>query len=213
MYKIYINETPLFLVNTSDLAAIPSFAGEILKARYPGKPKFLLHYIDMLEKSRRFAAVILHAPKEKQIYRDLKTLLMLERAAGGMVYNADEEILMIFRRGSWDLPKGKIDPGEGKKEAAIREVQEETGIQDINLGPKIGVTYHTFRKKSGKRVLKKTFWYLMKTEDVELTPQTEEDIELATWISLADFHREKRVVYKNILDVLQKGTILSVKLR
>lgn len=213
MYKIYINETPLFLVNTSDLAAIPSFEGEILKARYPGKPKFLLHYIDMLEKSQRFTAVILYAPQAKQIYRDIKTLLMLERAAGGMVYNEAEEILLIFRRGSWDLPKGKIDPGEGKKAAAIREVQEETGIRQITLGPKIGITYHTFRNRSGKRVLKKTFWYLMKTTEEELTPQAEEDIERAEWMSLSTFYSEKRVVYKNILDVLEKGTILSAKMR
>ena len=95
----------------------------------------------------------------------------------------------------------------------MREVQEETGIQQISLGPKITTTYHTFRKRSGKRILKKTFWYLMKTEEEQLTPQIEEDIELATWMSLTTFRSESRVVYKNILEVLEKGTILSVKFR
>lgn len=211
MYKIYINETPLFIVNTSEVPLFKDYEGEILRARYTGKSKSLLHYVDMLEKSRRFGAVILFSSDPKQIYKDLKTLLKLERAAGGMVYNEGGEVLMIFRRGSWDLPKGKIDPGETKKEAAIREVQEETGITNIELGPKIAKTYHTFRKKSGTRILKKTYWYLMTSSDTTLVPQLEEDIELAEWMTLESFFGEERVVYRNIVDVLDQGRMLKAK--
>ncbi len=206
MYKIYINETPLLLVNTSELNTLPKFDGEILKARYSGKAKFLLQYIDMLEKSRRFEAVILYANDEKELFKAFKAHFQIEKAAGGLVFNERKEILFIFRRDNWDLPKGKIDPGEGKKEAALREVREETGVEQLELGKRIMKTYHTFRKKSGKRILKKVYWYKMQTTDSKLVPQAEEDIEIATWMSLDAFFGEKRVVYKNILEVLAQGS-------
>ena len=211
MYKIYINETPLLLVNTADLASLPAYEGEILKARYTGKPKFLLHYVDMLEKSRRFAAVALYATDEKQIFRDLKRVFKTIKAAGGLVLNPKREALLIFRRGFWDLPKGKIDRGEGKKEAATREVREETGLEQLEVLAKIGSTYHTYREESGRRILKKTYWYLMETTDNQLIPQAEEDIEEAVWSDLAGFPAEGQVVYKNILEVIEKGKKLGNK--
>jgi 8-oxo-dGTP pyrophosphatase MutT (NUDIX family) len=55
-------------------------------------------------------------------------------AAGGLVFNENKELLMIYRRSKWDLPKGKLDEGETIEECAIREVEEETGVQQIILG-------------------------------------------------------------------------------
>ena len=68
-------------------------------------------------------------------------------AAGGIVMNPKQEILWIFRRGFWDLPKGKLDPGETIPQCALREVEEETGINDIQLNELITITYHEYFDK------------------------------------------------------------------
>ena len=65
-------------------------------------------------------------------------------AAGGLVLNPNTEILMIFRRGHWDLPKGKLDEGETIVSCAVREVQEETGLSDIHVDQFLLMTKHTY---------------------------------------------------------------------
>ncbi len=201
MYKIYINETPFIL--TSGLEGLAPPRPEVdLVARYPGRSKFFFHYIDMMEKTRKFERVILLHPNVEELFQEFSKLYEVIEAAGGLVFNPEGEALFIFRRGSWDLPKGKIDPGETIKEAAVREVQEETGIQEISLGPALVNTYHTYKTKKGKRILKKTYWFEMETTDISLTPQTEEDIEVAQWESVEAFLARQPIVYKNIRAVL-----------
>ncbi len=202
MYKIYINDTPIFLVNTEFLSDKVLNFEQKLVARYNEKPKFLLQYIDMLEKTDRYDAVIVHHSDEKSLYKDFKSLYKRIDAAGGVVYNDQSEILMIFRRGFWDLPKGKIDSGESKKEAAIREVQEETGLKEVSITRKLKKTLHTYRLSNGQRVLKYCYWYLMKTSESGLIPQAEEDIEKAVWIKRDDFLESGEKAYRSIEDVL-----------
>ena len=202
MYKIYINDTPLFLVNTDFVNDNSLNFDQKLVARYVGKPKFLLPYIDLLEKTDRYEAIVLHYNKPKKLFKDFKSLFKRIDAAGGVVFNDSSEILMIYRRGSWDLPKGKIDPGEGKKEAAIREVQEETGITEVEIVKRLTKTLHTYRLDNGKRILKYSYWYIMKTSESGLHPQAEEDIEEAIWIQPKDFMDSKKKVYGSIMDVL-----------
>lgn len=203
MYKIYINETPLLLVNSEDAKAwLPAKENELI-VPYLGKVKNLLNYIDTLEKSKRFERLVLYSKDLEKLWEDFQSLFKLIEAAGGLVCNEKEEILFIHRLGFWDLPKGKIDKGEHKKEAAVREVEEETGIQDISLGSELITTYHTYRNRKKKRVLKRTYWYNMTAPNQALVPQTEENIELAVWMSMEEFKGKDRIVYKNILKVLE----------
>ncbi len=202
MYKIYINDTPLLLVFTENLLDNSLKFDQKLVARYSGKPKFLLQYIDMLEKTERYDAVIIHHPNVKKLWKDFKSLYKRIKAAGGVVFNERKEILMIYRMKTWDLPKGKIDPGETKKEAAVREVQEETGLNEVNLVNRLTKTLHTYRQRDGRRILKYSYWYVMETQEELLTPQAEEDIEEAVWISKEDFLGSKKKAYPSILDVL-----------
>ncbi len=201
MYKIYINGTPLFLQSAAQVQTATSECE--LVTRYPGKPKFLLNYADMLEKGKRFDAVTLYADDLEQLFKDFAAHYKLIEAAGGVVFNTDHKALLIFRRGFWDLPKGKIDAGETKETAALREVQEETGLKNLQLIDFLTETYHTY-KENKTRILKRTYWYMMRTDEMELTPQTEEDIEQAVWVELSAFLKEEDRMYGNIRDVLEK---------
>lgn len=203
MYKVFINETPLIFTNTEGVLSEWKNDDNILIVKYLGKKKFLHNYIDLLEKSNKYHQVVIFSDDLEALWSDFSSIFKVIEAAGGVVFNGKKEVLVIFRRDFWDLPKGKIDKGESPQQAAVREVQEETGLRNVILGAHIIDTYHTYVLKD-KRILKKTYWYEMKTTDLQLTPQTEEDIEQAEWVVLCDFLNSKPVIYGNILIVLDK---------
>lgn len=202
MYKIYINKTLIVLKDTEHLRVEDtSDSKATLLVHYTGKKKHLNNYIDMCEKSGRLSKIVFHHEDSKQLIADFLGLYEVVPAAGGLVVNEKGEILFIYRRGHWDLPKGKAEKGETKKKTAIREVMEETGISKLEILGKLSVTDHTYQSK-GKRLIKKSYWYLMKTKKQKLVPQKEEDIEIATWMTLEEFYKEKRKAYLSIYDVL-----------
>jgi 8-oxo-dGTP pyrophosphatase MutT (NUDIX family) len=200
MYEVYINEIPFRLVSLKNR---PNFsAANQLVARYLGKVKFLYHYIDMMEKTSRYESITVYHDDIAQLIVDFESIFTIVEAAGGLVFNPSGESLLIFRRGFWDLPKGKIDHGESKMEAAIREVQEETGIQQLDIKAFLCETNHLYRDRQQRRCIKRTFWYEMHTTEKILTPQTEEDIEIAAWMKLDTFLVSQPKIYKNILKVI-----------
>ncbi len=203
MYKIYINGTPLYLVADEAVKGLPAPGPMVLEQRFTGKSKQFLQVIDMLEKTNRWEAIVYRAENLKLMWKTFKSLFKIIKAAGGLIENEEREILWIYRRGSWDLPKGKIEKEEGKKEAAIREVQEETGINEVGIVRKLPTTYHTYRLKNGKRILKKSYWYLMHAPKQPLVAQTEEDIEIAEWRNPIDFKPTRSIAYGNIMDVYE----------
>jgi 8-oxo-dGTP pyrophosphatase MutT (NUDIX family) len=198
--KIFINEKPIILASTDEATDLPK-TDKTLLGVYRGKVKLLHQFIDTFEKNNPYDGAIITATDKESLITDFSNLFKIMPAAGGVVLNEKEEILFIFRRGFWDLPKGKIDKGEDEPTAAVREVQEETGIQQIDLQEFIITTYHVFTHKE-KRVLKPTYWYKMRTTDTDLVPQTEEDIEQAVWMSKEAFFAATRVVYQSIVLVL-----------
>ena len=119
--------------------------------------------------------------RNEEEWRDFSNNYRLIHAAGGIVSNEKDEILMIFRYGCWDFPKGKVEEGEDWPTAAIREVHEETGLQEIVLHEPLPNTYHTYTLHDTP-ILKITHWYAMKASQISLTPQTEEDISQAVWM-------------------------------
>lgn len=127
-------------------------------------------------------------------------------AAGGVVFNKENNsplILMIFRRGVWDLPKGKLEQGETIKECSVREVSEEVGVTVLpEIAFELPETYHEY-EQGGVHYGKTTHWYAMQFPDNSeptFTPQTEEDIEKVSWVSLEK--AKKLVGYQNLSDVL-----------
>lgn len=127
-------------------------------------------------------------------------------AAGGLVFNDKNELLMIFRRGKWDLPKGKLDEGETIEACAVREVQEETGLTKIELQDTVGITYHEyFDKYSKKDVIKETHWFKMYAHgDQPLIPQTEEDIEEIEWVNTNQISEKLQKSYINIAEIIER---------
>jgi 8-oxo-dGTP pyrophosphatase MutT (NUDIX family) len=104
-------------------------------------------------------------------------------AGGGLVYDPKTgSYIMILRNGIWDFPKGKMDPGEDPENTAIREVEEECGINGLSIIKPAGVTYHGYLLK-GAPVLKRTFWYQMSCEGIKSPKgQIEEGITRVEWI-------------------------------
>lgn len=204
MYKIYINGTPLFLASAEEAGGAPSADDKNIVTRYMGNSRLLLSYMDMLEKNPRFGSVTVFADDVEQLFRDFAGQFRIIEAAGGLAYNPAGEVLLIFKRDHWDLPKGKIDEGESREAAALREVMEETGLSSAELGDYLGVTYHTYRDPKGRRIFKHTYWYRMKAEKEALEPQAEENIEHAEWRDPRAFLDSKPVVYGNIRDLLEK---------
>ena len=201
MYKIYINDNPLFLATREEEAGLRLRYPGCLPGRYTGQIKALLHYVDLLEKTTSPQVVVLCDDDPQRLSAAFFSLFRYIEAAGGLVFNPAGQALLIFRRGSWDLPKGKLDPGETPLQAAVREVREETGLRELHPGHALPSTYHTYRLK-GQRVLKRTWWFVMKTPDLDLIPQAEEDIEKAAWFDILSFMGSGEGMYNSIRDVL-----------
>ncbi len=123
-------------------------------------------------------------------------------AAGGMV-EKNGNVLLIYRLGKWDLPKGKIDNNEKIEETAIREVMEECSIK-VSLGPEICHTWHTY-KRNNDNILKRTTWFLMKcTEDSGMHPQKSENIEEIRWMTPKEINMALYNSYPSIRHVFRK---------
>ena len=120
-------------------------------------------------------------------------------AAGGTVFNEDGELLVIFRNGKWDLPKGKLEKGENILDCAIREVEEECGVRDLKIKKELPSTYHCYLSKKGNWILKRTYWYIMTTRYTGvLLPQKEEGIEMVEWFEYSKYNEVKANTYNSI---------------
>ncbi|MDQ3142927.1 MAG: NUDIX domain-containing protein [Bacteroidota bacterium] len=202
-YEINCNDRRLILATVE---AYQQFTKreQVLALPYNGNKKTFFQYLDTLEKSERFTDIIIYSQNLKLMYQELKSLCKLVPAAGGVIKNKHQKILVMYRRQHWDLPKGKIDPEETFKEAAIRECMEETGLTDLVLEKKIGSTHHIFRDRNNIRCFKKTKWFSMSNLGTDkVIPQTEEDIEKIEWMTLEEALNLKPI-YKNIVTILKK---------
>lgn len=133
-----------------------------------------------------------------EFIKDFKVI----KAAGGAVTDDEGRVLLIFRRGKWDLPKGKLEDDEPVELCADREIKEETGIKELLLRKPLITTYHTYTEK-GKSILKETQWFLFDAVGrQELKPQTDEDIMEALWVSPDKLQEYTSNSYQLIRDVL-----------
>jgi len=198
MYRIFINETALII--SQFLPSQPQHI-QILESQNFEIDKFY-HEIQSGKPTGTFALL---TSNPGYLFKKIRKSLTLIKAAGGLVENEENKYLFIFRRGKWDLPKGKVDEGEKVKTAAVREVEEECGVRVDAVKAKICNTWHIY-KQDGVLILKKTFWYKMKINRTqELIPQAEEDITEARWLGKDEFTLVERNTFPLILEVIRSA--------
>ena len=142
----------------------------------PGEETSIHSLVDMFETSDSLNRIYIPTDDTEGTYGNICREFKEVDAGGGLVSNRRGDFLLIRRSGLWDLPKGHREEGEDIKVTALREVQEETGVDKLKLGELICITDHCYRR-NGLWHLKHTWWFDMKyTDPVNLTPQREEDI-------------------------------------
>jgi len=150
----------------------------------------------------------LYTEDEAKIFAELCAQFTMIEAAGGLVRNSHGDVLMIYRNGHWDLPKGKRDKNENLSETALREVEEECGIGDLNLYDLISTSYHTYREND-TIILKATSWYSMTHSGHALPiPQTIEGIDKAKWVPVTNLKDYQNSYYPSIYEILCKAGLL-----
>jgi 8-oxo-dGTP pyrophosphatase MutT (NUDIX family) len=202
--KIYFNNKPLFLtdqitpeteeyIHREDAVYIDELSGHSVRT---------MIYEMLLP---RIYGGVFYYKDVDAVLRAFKKELAFIQAAGGFLHSGKDSILMIFRRGKWDLPKGKLDDNESLETCAVREVKEETGLVTILPERRLCITYHTYFQE-GKHILKETHWYLMSAYKNEpLSPQTEEDIDECKWVSVNDISYYISHTHASIAEVIKVG--------
>ena len=146
--------------------------------------------------------LIIYCDNLKTAWSEFTTKFTVIEAGGGIVRNSQAHFLAIYRNDKWDLPKGKIEVGESKTQAALREVEEECGIQDLILGRFVDTSYHIYQEKD-KWVLKQSHWYEMQSDQEQFEPQTEEGIGEVRWFDRKDMNIILNNTYPNIILLLK----------
>ena len=163
--------------------------------------------VGLFEASDTLAKVYIPTDDIEGTYRRICAEFVEVNAGGGLVSNRRGDFLLINRNGMWDLPKGHQDPGEEISVTALREVQEETGIDELMLRKLICITDHCYIR-DGKWHLKHTWWYdMLYTDPTDLTPQTEEDISKAAWVAKSSLPPFLLNTYPSIVEVFREARI------
>jgi 8-oxo-dGTP pyrophosphatase MutT (NUDIX family) len=200
--KIYFNDKPLFLCDAIDETIEPFIHHDDAVFIDELNAHTIKTIIHEMQQPQVHAGVFLH-PDLEELKKAFSKKFIVIQAAGGLVTNEQDEILLIFRRGKWDLPKGKLDEGETLEACAVREVEEETGLKNIELKTPNTITYHTYHEGS-KFLLKESHWYNMKVSgEQKLVPQTEEDIHEIKWVKNKELYFCMKNAYPSVIDVLQ----------
>lgn len=193
MYKVFVDDKPIVL--TTVVSKETDFKNYLLKSSKIGK------VIKELKKSSIKEVRLIGKNENKLIKKFLKKLPNVV-AGGGKVYNDKGDILFIYRNGKWDLPKGKIDGKETIEAAALREVEEETGVKGLKIVKSLETTYHIF-KRNGRHRIKITKWFEMHTSYTgELVPEEIEGITKVEWLNEEQTQMALENSYANIKELI-----------
>lgn len=203
MHKIYFEKRCILICSPDD----PALSDPNAIVFKPGESIDIHNLVEMVEVSGSLHRVCIPTSDVESTYCRICAEFKEVNAGGGLVSNRRGDYLLISRNGLWDLPKGHQDPGEPIEETALREVQEETGIEDLELRSLICITDHCYRR-DGIWHLKHTWWYdMLYTDPTDLTPQREEDISKAAWVAKSSLPPFLLNTYPSIVEVFREAKI------
>jgi 8-oxo-dGTP pyrophosphatase MutT (NUDIX family) len=205
MYKVFYNDrTVFFMPNDHGIDDKPDNYVHFFKNK-----KLLKKVIQDFQANQNIKELYIMHSDIELVFKKYMKLYKLIEAAGGLVKNKEGHLLVIYRRGKWDLPKGKMEKKETAEIAAIREVEEECGISSLTIIRPITKTYHTY-KLGTKDILKKTHWFEMDfTGTQKPVPQAEEEITEVKWIKESDLNEVTQNTFPSIIDVLMQNQHLT----
>ena len=203
MRKIYLEKRSIIICSEDD--AVLSDPNAIRFSL--GTEGGLTGMIEMFETSDTLQRIYIPTDNIEGTYASVCREFLEVNAGGGLVENRRGDFLLINRNGLWDLPKGHQDPGEDIRVTALREVQEETGIEDLELRELTCITDHCY-KRNGIWHLKHTWWYrMLDRKPLDLTPQREEDISKAAWVAKSSLPPFLQNTYPSIVEVFREAKI------
>ena len=196
MYKVFYNDRAIILLERSEI--LP----EKISVNKVDSKQEIHRYLDKYFKDDPTQDIAFSGSSLSNLFRDFTSWFHSIEAAGGLVKNNEGKYLFIKRWGVWDLPKGKIEKDESHENAAIREVEEETGISKLKIEEKLPDTYHVYQ--TDKRfVLKRTSWFLMLEEDVGASkPQLDEGITEVVWFNNEESRKVLSGSYRSLYETL-----------
>jgi 8-oxo-dGTP pyrophosphatase MutT (NUDIX family) len=199
MYKVFFNGRTIYLDDTlPDMTKV----GRDYVCAFENITDLRPQLKQFLEPNRKGNLYIFHDDKDA-LFKTFRQCFNNIDAAGGLVLNEQGEILLIKRRGKWDLPKGKAEPGESPEQTALREVEEECGLTGLILERFLTRTYHIY-KLNKDLMLKKTDWFEMKYKGESTpVPLLKEDISQANWIKHFRLKEVYDNTYTSIIDVIK----------
>lgn len=185
MYKVFVNEKKLLL----------SGSPQPLEKSINFESSTTLEIAMDLVENTSVKDINVYSENVEMLWETFRSMFRNIEAAGGIVRNERNEILFIKRLGKWDLPKGKMEKGESREESAIREIEEETSLQNVQLKDFLNTTYHMYTERTGEKILKFTHWFDMYFEGKDTAkPQWEEGITEVAWKNRDQIEAE---VYSN----------------
>jgi 8-oxo-dGTP pyrophosphatase MutT (NUDIX family) len=195
MYKIYFRERYL-LISDKDI----NNSGNVISfSVIPDFIRFVKNYDE--DGGNKSITVLSNDPK--QLFDALCKSFTYIEAAGGLVRNSKNELLLIYRYNTWDLPKGKVEKDERIDHCALREVEEECGISGHTIIKKLSSTFHTYHDK-GELCIKQTFWFEMVYNGNGIcTPQLEENITNVLWVAFQNLPHYYANSYHSVIDIIE----------
>ena len=205
MHKIYFEKRCIIICSPEDPAL--SDPNALLFRISEGSDIHQL--VEMVEISESLHRVFVPTHDTEDTYLKICSEFKEVNAGGGLVQNSAGEYLLIHRNGMWDLPKGKQEEGEDIALTALREVEEECGISNLEQGELLCITHHTYRMH-GLHMLKHTYWYNMKySGDCSVVvPQVEEGIQQCRWVPAAGLPELLKDTYPSIRQVFVEAGLL-----